>query len=412
MTPDATIVTGRRVADRYRLVSERPDGSWDAVDETLKRNVVVCLLSAQAQPDDKEQFTAEARALAGLNHRNVVATFDTGVDGDGTSYRVDELPIGHPLDPGAVPNDQRVSYATQIARAIADAHGRDLVHGSLTSGNVLVNDDGRVRVRGLRLPKSGTGDELKRADVDAVTNLIAALAPSSPSPLREMALGWRGSDPPSSAAAIVSALLTIPDDGDTVALVDPEPTPSTGVPAQRRRIPWTAIAAVVVLAAAAAAITMLLPGTKGGNVSGPQRALPVKAKSFDPEGSPPTENEAAAHFAVDGDPSTMWSTQIYRSAHFGNLKKGLGLILQADAPSQFDSLRIITPSTGWTFEIYAAEQPAAALSGWGSPVARGTATRDLTVDLGGAKGGALLVWITDPAGNQVRIAELDVTGRA
>ncbi|MBA2609392.1 MAG: protein kinase, partial [Actinobacteria bacterium] len=184
MTADATIVSGRRVADRYRLVSERADGSWDAVDETLKRDVVVCLLSALAAPEAKAHFTAEARALAGLNHRNVVATFDTGLDGDGSSYRVDELAGGEPLDTGAVKDDLRVSFATQIARAVADAHARDLVHGSLTSGDVLVNDEGRVKVRGLKLPTLGAEDELRKADLDAVTNLVAALAPAAASPLR------------------------------------------------------------------------------------------------------------------------------------------------------------------------------------------------------------------------------------
>ena len=103
-------------------------------------------------PTRRPHFAAEARALAGLNHRNVVATYDTGVDGDGSSYRVDELAAGKPLDPGAVDDKFRVSFATQIARAIADAHGRGLVHGALTSGSVLVDDEGRVKVRGLQLP--------------------------------------------------------------------------------------------------------------------------------------------------------------------------------------------------------------------------------------------------------------------
>ncbi len=412
MTGDATIVTGRRIADRYRLVAQRADGSWDAVDETLKRNVVVCLLTARAEPEAKAHFGAEARALAGLNHRNVVATYDTGLDGDGSSYRVDELPGGHPLDTSAVHEDMRVSYATQIARAIADAHARDLVHGSLTSGDVLVNEEGRVKVRGLRLPADGTADELKKADIYAVTNLVAALAPQTASPLREMALGWRGSDPPASVAAMASALLTIPDDSDTTPLVDPHPTPATGVPALRRRPPWAIIGGVVVIAAVALVIAALLPGKgEDADVSGPVRTLTVVAKSFDPEGNPQTENEVKAKLAVDGDLATSWSTELYKRDHFAGLKKGVGLIVQTQGTAEFHEMHVRTPSTRWKFNVYTAPQAAATLSAWGQPIASGTATTDFTVDLHDAKGGALLVWITDPAGTQVKISELEVTGR-
>lgn len=413
MTGDAAIVTGRRIADRYRLVSERADGSWDAVDETLKRNVVVCVLSSVADPEAKEHFSAEARALAGLNHRNVVATYDTGLDGDGSSYRVDELPGGHPLDTGAVDDDMRVSFATQIARALADAHSRDLVHGSLTSGDVLVNEEGRVKVRGLRLPDPQDAEKLKQADVNAVTNLVAALASQTASPLREMALGWRSTDPPSSVADMASALLTVPDDSDTTSLVDPHPTPTTGVPVPRRRSPWMIVSGVAAIAAAALLITVLLPN-KGNNdaVSGPVRPLTVVAKSFDPEGNPPTENEVKAKLAVDGDLATNWSTELYKRDHFAGLKKGVGLIVQAQGAAEFHELHVRTPSRDWKFDVYVAPQPAATLQAWGTPVANGTATTDFTVNLGDAKGAAVLLWITDPAGTQVKIAELQVTGRA
>lgn len=415
MTGDATIVTGRRVADRYRLATERGDGAWDAVDETLKRNVVVHLLNGLAEAEEKAHFAAEARALAGLTSRNVVATYDTGIDGDGSSYRVEELAAGTPLDPTQVADDRRVSYATQIARALADAHSRNLVHGALSSGFVLVDDEGRVKVRGLRLPREGEDvDALRRTDIYAVSNLVAAIAPSTAHPLREMALGWRGSDPPNSVQAMVSALLTIPDDADTEALIDPTPTPSTGIPSVRRKnSPWVYVGGVLAIAAVAAVITMLLPDSgPSSKLSGPVRALTVVATSFDPEATPPTENEAQAKLAVDGNPATSWATERYRSAHFGNLKDGVGLILKSETPAEFSTLQIRTPSSGWTYRIYVANQAAATLAGWGAAIADGTAVADQTIDLHNAKGSALLVWISDPAGTQMRIGELSVTGRA
>ena len=414
MPLDAAIVAGRRVADRYRLVAERGDGCWDAVDEKLRRNVVVQLLSGLADTDAKTRFTAEARALAGLNHRNIVATYDTGLDGDGSSYRVDELAAGAPLDPGDVDDRYRVSFATQIARAIADAHARGLVHGSLHSGNVLVDDEGRLKVRGLRLPDAGALDAAKRADLHAVINLIAALAPATADPLRELALGWRGTDPPSSVASVVNALLTIPDDADTVPMVDPTPTPATGVPTPRRRQTALILGVIVGLALVALAITALLPKNTPGSSGGPVSALTLTATSFDPEVNPPTEDEREAGNAVDGKTTTQWKTDLYHGAHFANLKSGVGLVLHHQGVAEFDELRVQSPSSGWTYEIYAAEQPAAKLSGWGKAIAHGTITSDdVRVDLGAARGQALLVWITDTgSANQVRISELSVQGRA
>jgi hypothetical protein len=410
----AAIVAGRRVADRYRLVAERSDGSWDAVDEKLRRNVVVHLLSPLAAPDAKNDFTAEARALAGMNHRNIVATFDTGVDGDGSSYRVDELAAGTPLDPGAVDDRYRVSFATQIARAVADAHAGGLVHGALTSGNVLVDDEGRLKVRGLRLRPPEEADELKRTDLAAVVNLVAALAPSGEDPLRELALGWRGDDAPSSVAAMVAALLTIPDDADTVPMIDPTPTPATGVPIPRRRRTAVVVGGLVAVALVALAVTVLLPSAHTpGASSGPVVALKMTATSFDPEANPPTENEATAGKAVDGNVATEWSTEHYHSAHFANLKSGVGLVLHHQGVAEFDQLRIQSPSTEWTYEVFAAEQPAAKLAGWGKAIAHGTITTgDVRVELGAARGQALLLWITDTGPpDQVRIAELGVQGR-
>ncbi|MDP1795518.1 MAG: protein kinase [Acidimicrobiales bacterium] len=414
MTGDGTLVAGRRVADRYRLVAQRSADEWDAVDETLRRNVVVHLLPPSAEAHDKAHFAAEARALAGLPHRNVVATYDTGVDSDGASYRVDELPDGEPLDPTGVDDDQRVSFATQLARGIAEAHARGLLHGALTSGSVLVHEDGRVKVCGLHLPVEPATDAERRADIDAVVNLVAALAPARPHPLREMAIGWRGADPPASVADIVTALVALPDD-DAVPLVDPDPTPVAGVARAKRRVPVGALFGVAIVVVVGIVVALLLPG--GGlrdDVSGPVRALKVASSSFDPEATPPTENEDEAPLAVDGNPASVWRTERYRRANFANLKDGVGLVLRSEeGVAVFDALRVRTPQAGWTYAVYVAAAPAAALTGWGEPIASGEAgAADFSIPLNNAEGGAVLLWITEPGpGNQTRIAELDVTGR-
>lgn len=414
MTGDGTLVAGRRVADRYRLVAQRSADEWDAVDETLRRNVVVHVLAPDAGAKDKKHFTAEARALASLPHRNVVATYDTGVDADGSSYRVDELADGAPLEPGAVDDSRRVSFATQIARGVAEAHARGLLHGALTSGSVLVHDDGRVKVCGFYLPRDPATDVDRAPDIEAVVNLVAALAPAHAHPLREAALGWRGDDPPGSVADVVNALIALPDD-DAEPLEDPHPTPVAGTPKPRRRVPVAALVIAGVLLLVVVVVVALLPGTgTPGGVSGDVRTLRVAASSFDPQGNPPTENEPLAPLAVDGDATTVWKTERYKRANFGNLKDGVGLVLASqDGVAEFAALRVRTPQSGWTYAIYVAESRAAVLTGWGSPIASGKAAAvDFTVNLNNAKGGAVLLWITEPGpGFQARLAELDVTGR-
>ena len=150
---DATIVTGRRVADRYRLDRAARRRRLERRRRDARSATSSCTSSGPTPtPTPRPTSPPKRASLARLNHRNIVATYDTGVDGDGTSYRVDELAGGAPLDLTAVADQRRLAYAVQIARAIADAHDRGLIHGALTSSSVLVDDEGRVQVRGLRLP--------------------------------------------------------------------------------------------------------------------------------------------------------------------------------------------------------------------------------------------------------------------
>ena len=413
MSSDATIVTGRRVAERYRLAEPRGDGAWAAVDERLRRNVVVHLLPAGADADAKAHFTAEARSLAKLNHRNIVCTYDTGVDGDGTGYRVDELPAGEPVDLHAVPDGRRASYAAQLARALNDAHAQGLVHGSLTSSSVLADDEGRLRVGGLRLPRAGEDtNSLEQADTAAVIRMIVALAPAGPSPLREVAIALRNA-PPTSMTDVCDSLAQLPnDDAELDDDAGPARTPPTGVPTAppaRRRVLLLGIAVAL---AAAVLVAVILPAQRANDFGGTAQDLQLTASSFDPEASPPTENEAQARLAVDGNPASTWSTERYRSANFGSLKDGLGLVLRTTERAKFEQLVITSPTSGWELEIYVANAPAAELSGWGEPLATAAVQGQATLDLEGAEGTAILVWITDPGPDrQVRIGEITVRGR-
>jgi serine/threonine-protein kinase len=196
---------------------------------------------------------------------------------------------------------------------------------------------------------------------------------------------------------------------------------------------WLVPAALVLLAAVALGVAGLLLGRSGagdllegvrhaitGPASTPAVALPVTgAQAFDPvsSGGDGHENDDDAGRVVDGDPSTSWHTEGYDDRDITKLKDGVGIVLTLDAGATLDTLELHSPTNAWRAVIYVADAPADSLAGWGDPV---TTTEPLAagtsnIDLGGAHGAALLVWIIDRGDEAGRasaaIAEARVLGQ-
>jgi len=123
-----------------------------------------------------------------------------------------------------------------------------------------------------------------------------------------------------------------------------------------------------------------------------------------------TEHEELVGNLIDGNPSTYWHTQQYTNPSFGNLKDGVGVYLQLRRPAKLGDLVISSPDTGWSYQIYEADQPSSDLAGWGQPVASGTVSSATTSKpLGGHQAGYVLVWVTHlSSADQVRIGELSL----
>ena len=147
---------GTILGGRYRLVELLGQGGmatiYRAVDTQLGRDVAVKLLRPEylRDPDFSSRFRQEAQNAASLNHPNVVSVYDYGEDPNGP-YIVMELVDGEDLATilrrnGPLPASQAARISAAVARALAAAHARGIVHRDVKPGNVLIGRDGRVKV--------------------------------------------------------------------------------------------------------------------------------------------------------------------------------------------------------------------------------------------------------------------------
>ena len=149
---------GRLISGRYRLIAPLGDGGmatiWRAVDEQLDREVAVKLLRPQfsSDPGFAARFKLEARSAGGLSHPNIVSVYDYGTDGDdGEQYIVMELVEGRDLsgvlrERGSLSTDDAARIAIAVASALEAAHRKGIVHRDVKPGNILITDDGDVKV--------------------------------------------------------------------------------------------------------------------------------------------------------------------------------------------------------------------------------------------------------------------------
>src|SRR5712692_6105993 len=114
---------------------------YRAVDTRLNRMVAIKV----AKENFGERFQREARAIAALNHPNICTLYDVG-----PNYLVMELIEGPTLaeriEQGAVPVEEALGIARQIADALEAAHEKGVVHRDLKPGNVKIKPDGTVKV--------------------------------------------------------------------------------------------------------------------------------------------------------------------------------------------------------------------------------------------------------------------------
>ncbi|MFD0800200.1 serine/threonine-protein kinase, partial [Streptomonospora algeriensis] len=144
------------LSGRYRLQEQIGSGGmgtvWRSEDTLLNREVAVKLLhpAQMAEPTSRERFRTEGRITAGLSHPGIAQVYDYG-EQDGHAFLIMELVPGEPLSSILRRNDGLEPSVTldilgQAAAALAAAHARDVVHRDIKPGNLLVTENGTVKL--------------------------------------------------------------------------------------------------------------------------------------------------------------------------------------------------------------------------------------------------------------------------
>ena len=132
---------------------------WRATDTTLGRHVAIKILpdAFASDPERLARFEREAKTLASLNHPHIAAIYAVEKS-SGTLALVMELVEGEDLSQriarGAIPIDEALPIARQIAEALEAAHEQGIIHRDLKPANIKVRADGTVKVLDFGLAKA------------------------------------------------------------------------------------------------------------------------------------------------------------------------------------------------------------------------------------------------------------------
>jgi eukaryotic-like serine/threonine-protein kinase len=164
---------------------------YRARDARLDRNVAVKVLPSaiSSDPERRERFRREARAISALQHPNICTLFDVGQQ-DGIDYLVMEYLEGEilrrHLQHGPLPVRKALEYAGQILRGLAAAHENGIVHRDLKPENILVTRDRRVKILDFGLAKlkyplpadsSETATVASRTEIGVVLGTVGYMSP-------------------------------------------------------------------------------------------------------------------------------------------------------------------------------------------------------------------------------------------
>lgn len=175
------------IGERYMIVTSLGEGGmadvYLAVDTILNREVAIKILRGELGKDPVAllRFQREANAVSKLNHPNVVDVYDVG-EFEGRHYIVMEYVRGRTLKQlisqrGALHCEEAVNIMIQLTSAVEHAHENNIIHRDIKPQNVLVKDDGTVKITDFGIALAHDAVQLTQSD--AVLGSAHYLAPET-----------------------------------------------------------------------------------------------------------------------------------------------------------------------------------------------------------------------------------------
>ena len=165
---------GELIDNRYKIVKTIGEGgmanvylAWDTI---LERDVAVKILRGDLAGDEKfiRRFQREANAASSLRHPNIVEMYDVGED-DGKYFIVMEYVNGKTLKSlikkrGALNLDEAIDIMLQLTSGIACAHDSYIIHRDIKPQNVMILEDGRVKITDFGIAMALNSNELTQTN--------------------------------------------------------------------------------------------------------------------------------------------------------------------------------------------------------------------------------------------------------
>ena len=150
------VTKGQKINDRYEIIKSIGEGGmanvYLAYDTILDRNVAIKVLRGDLANDEKfvRRFQREALSASSLSHPNIVAMYDVGED-DGLYYIVMEYVEGKTLKQllkkrGSLTLSEAIDIMLQLTDGMAHAHDSYIVHRDLKPQNIMIQDDGQIKI--------------------------------------------------------------------------------------------------------------------------------------------------------------------------------------------------------------------------------------------------------------------------
>jgi serine/threonine protein kinase len=153
---------------RYQILETIGSGANSRVarafDPMIGRTVAIKLFPRElASGEGRERFFKEARVVGQLSHPSIIAVHDMGIEeASSTPYLVMEFVEGQPLerilDKGNVPYPRASAWAAEVAVALGVAHRKGVIHGDVKPANVLVTEEGRIKLTDFGMARLASRD--------------------------------------------------------------------------------------------------------------------------------------------------------------------------------------------------------------------------------------------------------------